>query len=269
MYRSRYSGTKKPFVNERGSTRHEKGWNGESKQYNDLVGDKGHYYHQHVVIPKSLDLLHLSKDSSVLDLGCGQGVLARVLPKTTSYVGVDNAKGLIDFAKRLDSNPHHRFEVLSATRPLSGIRKDFTHATCILALQNMEYPDHLVKNASTHLIPGGKLLIVLNHPAFRIPRQSGWSDQLIGIQQRWINRYMSYLKIPINMHPSHKKESVTMSYHLPISRYSQMLKNHGFLIEAIEEWTSDKESAGVKAKSENRARSEFPLFMAILAVKKA
>jgi hypothetical protein len=35
----------------------------------------------------------------------------------------------------------------------------------------------------------------------------------------------------------------------------------------MEEWTSDKVSVGKAAKGENRARAEFPLFMAIRAVK--
>jgi hypothetical protein len=46
-----------------------------------------------------------------------------------------------------------------------------------------------------------------------------------------------------------------------------MLRNAGFVITRIEEWTSDKESEGKAAKQENRARAEFPLFMAIQALK--
>ncbi len=244
-----------------------KGWEGEAKQYNDLVGERGHYYHQHVVIPKSLELLNLSTDSSVLDLGCGQGVFSRVLPKTVSYVGVDASKSLIDFAKKFDENPHHRFEALSATRPLKGLRTDFSHAVCILALQNMEYFDTAIKNASDHLQTGGSFLIVLNHPMFRIPRQSGWGEPIQGIQTRWINKYMSHLKIPINMHPGMKKEAVTLSYHMPLPSYVSSLRKHGFVIAQLEEWSSNKESKGKNAKAENIARTEFPLFMAILAKK--
>lgn len=244
------------------------GWEGEAKQYNELVGERGHYYHQHVVIPKSLELLNLAADSSILDLGCGQGVFSRVLPKTVSYVGVDASKSLIDFAKKFDDNPHHRFEALSATRPLKGLRTDFTHAVCILALQNMEYFDTAIKNAADHLKPGGSFLIVLNHPSFRIPRQSGWGEPIQGIQTRWVNKYMSHLKIPINMHPSSKKEMVTMSYHMPLSSYVSSLRKHGFVITQLEEWSSNKESKGPHAKAENVARVEFPLFMAIVAEKR-
>jgi len=39
------------------------------------------------------------------------------------------------------------------------------------------------------------------------------------------------------------------------------------VIANLEEWTSDKVSFGKSARSENRARREFPLFLAIKAVK--
>lgn len=80
---------------------------------------------------------------------------------------------------------------------------------------------------------------------------------------------MSPLKIPITMHPGQQQSALTWSFHHPISFYSQILFDHGFMIEKLEEWTSDKQSVGGKtATMENRGRSEFPLFMAIKAIKK-
>ena len=76
------------------------------------------------------------------------------------------------------------------------------------------------------------------------------------------------MEIPIRMNPSDPQSQQTMSYHRPISDYSKMLYDSGFLIEKIEEWTSDKESVGRAGRMENRARAEIPLFMAIKAVKK-
>jgi len=39
------------------------------------------------------------------------------------------------------------------------------------------------------------------------------------------------------------------------------------LVNDLEEWTSNKLSVGKAAKSENRARAEFPLFLALRSVK--
>ena len=80
---------------------------------------------------------------------------------------------------------------------------------------------------------------------------------------------MSELEIPIATNPGKFQESeMTWSFHTPLSKYSQFLNENGFMIERIEEWVSDKKSTGSKAKMEDRARAEIPMFMAILAVKK-
>jgi ubiquinone/menaquinone biosynthesis C-methylase UbiE len=245
-------------------------WQSVSNWYNSSVGESGHYYHQHVVLPNTLRLLQLQPTSSLLDLACGQGVLARQIPPQVYYQGVDVAKSLIQFAQTNSKQPTHHFAVADITRATLPVQKtDFSHATVILALQNIEDPQKVFANAARHLQPGGKLVIVLNHPCFRIPRQSSWGvDDLKKTQFRRIDRYFSPLKIPIEAHPSHKKTSITWSFHLPLSAYFQYLSSAGFLVENLEEWNSDKTSVGKAAKMENRSRGEFPLFLALLAVKK-
>jgi SAM-dependent methyltransferase len=240
-------------------------WHKVGKWYNEKIGDRGSYYHEHVVLLAVLRLLKLNQNSSLLDLGCGQGVLARQIPKNVKYTGVDAAASLITFAKKLDHNPNHQFIVSDVTQPLPVTDK-FTHAAIILALQNIETPALAIANAASHLATGGKLIMILNHPAFRIPRQSSWGiDENSKLQYRRENIYMSGLKIPITMHPGEGKSPVTWSFHEPISAYTKMLAENHFVIEALEEWTSDRESVGKAGKMENRSRAEFPLFLAILA----
>lgn len=244
-------------------------WQKVAPWYNKLVGDEGHYYHEHLIIPNSLRLLNLKTNDSILDLGCGQGVLANAIPKDIFYTGIDNAGEMIRLAQSKDRNTLHRYLVWDAMRDLKLNKKDFTHAAMILSLQNMESPDKVFLNAVNHLSGSGKLLLVINHPCFRIPRQSSWGiDAANKIQYRRINRYLSPLKIPINMTPGQSNTKLTWSFHYPLSYYSESLLKNGFVIEKIEEWSSDKESAGRQAKMENRSRAEIPLFMAIL-VKKA
>ena len=60
---------------------------------------KGAYYHQAVILPNALRLL--GKYSSLLDLGCGQGVLQRQMPESVEYVGIDASKELIASAKKM------------------------------------------------------------------------------------------------------------------------------------------------------------------------
>jgi ubiquinone/menaquinone biosynthesis C-methylase UbiE len=245
-------------------------WQPVSEWYQKSVGESGHYYHEHIVLPNTLKLLQLNEESSLLDLGCGQGVLERQIPSNTYYQGYDISSSLIEYAKDHLASPAHHFGVADVTRATIPLqKKDFTHSAIILALQNMEKPENALKNAATHLRSGGKLVVVLNHPCFRIPRQSSWGiDEEKKTQYRRVDRYFSPMKIPITAHPGKTNSPVTWSFHEPISFYTHALASTGFTIETIEEWNSDKQSIGRSAKMENRGRAEFPLFLTFVVRKK-
>lgn len=245
-------------------------WQVVAKEYNDLVGTKGQYFHEKIIFPNALKLLDLSQSSKILDLGCGQGVFSKQIPRNAQYEGIDLSGGLIDFAKKQNQNPNAKFFVGDITKELKTQSRDFTHAIIILALQNVEDFDFVFRNVARHLKPGGKFLFVINHPYFRIPRQTSWEiDERNKIQYRRVNRYKSSMKIPIDMAPGQKQEQkTTWSFHNPLEAYAESLRKNGFLIETIQEWVSDKTSVGRAAKMENRAREEFPMFMGVLAVKK-
>ncbi len=243
-------------------------WESSSSWYDKIVGAKGHYYHQQVIIPGVLRLLEADKKTQpyLLDLACGQGILARHLPKGMKYLGIDGSESLIQAAKHYSS---HQFFVHDLLHVLDLPYKDFSHATCLLAVQNISQTGALFRTAYNHLRKHAPFIIVLNHPCFRIPRQSSWGiDEQKKLQFRRIDRYMSPLKIPIQTQPSQQETSEqTFSFHYPLCHYTTQLKQAGFVIDHIEEWCSDKKSVGKNAAMENRSRQEFPLFMAIIARK--
>jgi ubiquinone/menaquinone biosynthesis C-methylase UbiE len=243
-------------------------WEDSSKWYDKIVGETGHYYHEQVIFPRLLPLLKFDKNSNVLDLGAGQGILARKLPPDIKYMGVDTAPSLIQQAKTYDKNKNHHYLIADVTKQLPLPLVSYTHAIFLLSMQNISEPESALHQASTLLSPTGMLVLILNHPSFRIPRQSGWGVHANNhLQYRYINTYLSPQKIPIVMHPGEKNSPIAWSFHYPLSMYVAMLSRQGFVIEQLEEWTSDKESVGKHAKMENRARTEIPLFLTIIAKK--
>lgn len=246
-------------------------WQKAGRWYDRATAEAGGYYHQQLVLPGVLRLLGIRADSTgaLLDLGCGQGVLARQLPRGVEYWGVDAAESLIAAAKRRDPKPGRRYLLGDATKPLPLEKRDFAYAAAALSLQNMEEPRRALANAGAHLRPGGKLALVLNHPCFRIPRQSRWEvDERSDMRFRRVDRYMGPLRIPIRTNPSLGERSpIAWSFHHPLSDYSRWLAQAGLLIESIEEWVSDKKSEGKTARREDRSRQEFPLFLAVCALK--
>lgn len=242
-------------------------WEPVNKWYKNIVGKEGHYYHQNVVIPGILKLLKLENSSSILDLACGNGVMCNHLPKNIYYEGVDLSASFIKEAKK--NYPTRTFYTSDITEKLPVKKSDFTHAIMVLALQNLEHPHKAFHSAAQHIKANGKFIIVMNHPSFRIPRQSSWKvDSEQQIQYRRVDRYSSALKIPIQSAPSKgEKSPSTWSFHYPLADYSRWLNEAGFAIELIEEWHSDKVSTGKAAKMENRCRDEFPLFMTLICNK--
>ncbi len=253
-------------------------WEDGAKWYSALVGSTGHYYHEHVILPKLQEIFDKSSDISLLDLACGNAVATSLLPKGSTYFGVDASKSLIEDARKRLKNLKGKnlelcFECHDITKPfeltsksIGSMKNSFSHALIMLALQNLEDPLGALENAKKYLKPNGKLILILNHPCFRIPRQSHWGvDPKKNLQYRRLDSYLSNQAIPIQMNPSKQQSKELKAFHYPLEAIFGFLKKAGFCTEDFQEWISDKKSTGGSAKRENRARKEFPLFCAIVA----
>ena len=242
-------------------------WEKSYAWYSKIVGFKGHYYHQNVIIPYLKKLISEENFTSLLDLGCGQGFLANTLFKQLEYYGIDISSSLIKTAQ--SNNKKAKFFNADVSLPLPIKKTNFDYACFLLSLQNMPYPDKAIKNAASHLKQGGKLTLILNHPCFRIPKKTSWKiDEDQQLQYRKIDSYMTPLKIPIQANPGKKEKSAILySYHNSISTYANILFNNNLVIERLDELTSNKTSNGSKARMENKARKEIPLFLAVTAKK--
>ncbi len=246
-------------------------WDRSSRWYNRVVGDRGHYYHRKIIMPGVMRMANIKGGERVLDLACGNGVLARNLPAGGDYLGIDLSAMLIDEARKKGGIFGARFEIGDVTKKSALIEKDrFDLAFLILAMQNLNDPFGAVKNAYFGLKSGGRFVIVLNHPCFRVLRHSGWGvDSESKRQYRWVDAYFKEMKVAVLTNPGRgEKSEKTWSFHYNLSEIFRFVIEGGFEILGIEEWVSDKKSEGGRARMEDRAREEIPLFMAILAKKK-
>jgi ubiquinone/menaquinone biosynthesis C-methylase UbiE len=247
-----------------GSWDHVAGW------YDALTGDQGTDFHRRVIIPGVLRLLQLGEDEEVLDLACGQGVVSVRLHEVGARVtGVDLSPRLIEMARQ--RSPEDVRYLVGDARKLEALTDEsFDAIVCVLAAQNIDPIAPVFAECARLLEDGGRLVLVAPHPAFRIPRQSGWRwDEERKLQSREVFRYLSDLKVPIDMRPFKQPgQEVTWTYHRPIGAYVTGLAAAGLWTNALEEWPSHKESQpGPRAKAEDRARSEFPMFLALRAVR--
>src|ERR1700722_14263986 len=121
-------------------------WEPVEKWYQSIVQDDGHYYHRQIILPGVLKML--GEVGSLLDLACGSGILAKRLSPDIEYLGIDLSASFIKAAKKNDAAPLHQYQVGDITKPLKLQKQDFTHATLILAAQNIEQPKLAFINAA-------------------------------------------------------------------------------------------------------------------------
>jgi SAM-dependent methyltransferase len=242
------------------------------------------------VIPGALRLLGCRPGDRVLDVGCGQGAFCRVLAaQGLDVTGLDASSELIAAARRraepavssarrfpprtgapAGKEPVPvRYEVMDAARLPEADWPPFDGISCLLALQNMDPFEPVLGGCARLLRPGGRLVLVLTHPAFRVARQSGWGwDEERKLQYRRVDHYLTPLKIPIQMHPGAAPGEVTWTFHRSLQDYVRALGAAGLVVSALEEWASDRMSEpGARARAENRSRREIPLFLALVALR--
>lgn len=230
------------------------------------------HYQKTLILPNILRLMEIKKDEKVLDLGSGPGFFANEFAKKgAKVVGVELSETLTDESKK--KYPELEFHAGSAEN-LPFIKNSTIDKTvAILVLQNMDNLHKVLAECSRTLKTGGRLYIVMTHPAFRVLKNSEWGwDEKKNVQYRRIDSYLSESKEKIAMHPSigmgAAPEEYTISFHRPIQTYFKLLKNSGFAVTALEEWESNKKSEpGPKAKAEDVARKEIPLFLFLEATK--
>ncbi len=240
-------------------------WEKSAGWYDGIIGAQGSEIYQRIVIPGALGLLKPVHGEAVLDLGCGQGVFARALAaKGCDVTGLDAAPSLIRKAKEYPSREPIHYVARDAAH-LHGLGP-FDGVSAILSLQNMPHLENVSRATAAALNPGGRMLWVMNHPCFRIPRQTSWGwDVEKKVQYRRLDAYASMMSIPIVMHPGQKNSESTTSFHHSLTDLMGFGFRAGFALAGLEEWVSEKQSEpGPRGRAENRARREFPLFLALL-----
>jgi len=236
--------------------------------------DRGSDHYENTILPGALRLLAPTAGMKVLDVACGQGILARRLAALGVHVtGVEASEGLVAAARRrsADSPTPITYHVGDA-RDLAALNlpRDFDAAACIMALTNIDPLEPAIRSIADHLRPGGVFVAVLSHPAFRVPQQTswGWDPSGGGRQYRRIDGYLSPGQYRIAMHPGADPSITTWTFHRPLQTYVHTIVSCGMHITALEEWPGHRTStSGPRAAEENRARREIPLFLALRAVK--
>lgn len=246
-------------------------WDAVADWYVGWSGPEGSRHHKRLAIPALIDLLRPQPGEAVLDIGCGAGALAPAVMKAgAGYTGVDLSAKLIDHARK-----HHRgnarFLVGDATylAALPELRAAaFDAAAFLLSIQDIDPLEEALASVAWALKPGGRLVLLMTHPCFRIPRQSGWGwDEGRRLQFRRIDRYLTPLDIPMQEYGAGKR-GTTRSYHRPLEAYVAALAASGLMVDALREVPGECMVPREEPRAARLAEAEIPLFLCLRATRR-
>ncbi len=251
----------------------ETSWERVATWYDGWVGDHGSEYHRQLAIPAVLDLLQPGDGEEILDVGGGQGVLAPYLMDAGARVTVvDASPKLIAAAKRRHGRARAaRFVVGDARRlpAVVGLEPGaYDAAVFLLSIQDMDPLDDVVRGVDWALSDGGRVVLLMTHPAFRQPRHSGWGfDEGRKLTFRRIDGYLTPMAVPMK---SLGGGLPTRSFHRPISAYVNALADAGFVIDAMLELPDlpPDRRPGRAARGDARANAEIPIFLGLRAIRR-
>jgi SAM-dependent methyltransferase len=177
------------------------------------------------ILPLAVE--HLEGAERVLDIGCGEGQIARHAKAggACSVVGVDAAwSQLAEAARRGGAVGYVRST--AGALPFGSSTVDAV-VSC-LVLEHLSDLDAALDEVARVLVPGGRFLVFLNHPLLQTPG-SGWVDDrmLEPPEQYW--RVGSYLREQVTVEQVDAGVRLPF-FHRPLGRYVNALAERGLVL---------------------------------------
>jgi SAM-dependent methyltransferase len=117
------------------------------------------------LLPPVLDLLGDITGRRVLDAGCGEGYLARVLAARGARVtGIDLSPRLIEMARAKNPAGDIGYRVADLSQPIQGIAGRFDAVASYLVLNDVPAYRGFAAGLAASLKPGGRAVLALNNP---------------------------------------------------------------------------------------------------------
>lgn len=237
------------------------------KRYTDL-GDRNRQY---IIDPAILDILGRVEDKRILDAGCGNGYLCRLLStKGAKSTGVDVSKRFIEIAEQREKQKplNIQYHVGSLCELSMFADETFDAIVSNIVLSDLQNLNQAFQELNRVLIKGGKLVFSIMHPCFSSTAIKGWVKKPVDSNRRedwlyWkVDRYFERSVEEWRMYDF----SPVYGFHRPLSEYITLLISNGFTITDFEEPAPTKEDINEHYRGLNDA-DRIPWFLVVGAKK--
>lgn len=204
-------------------------WEAHSQWWQDGFTDGADPEYEEQILPLAEHLL--SGYDRVLDLGAGEGQIARLLASNgAKVVGVDPTWSQMQEASKRGGDPTYAVAA-AAELPHSG--GQFDAVIACLVFEHIDPLEGAVGEVARVLRPGGRFVLMLNHPLLQVPG-SGWIDD------HTVEPSDQYWRVGPYLVESHVEEEVHKDVfipfvHRPLHKYINALSAHGLVLREMHE----------------------------------
>ncbi|MGN4128232.1 class I SAM-dependent methyltransferase [Lysinibacillus sphaericus] len=221
-----------------------KRWNRHAESYTASYDEQGGLHREVLLNPAIFSLLDDVKGKKLLDAGCGEGYLSRILAKKGAIItAVDYAEKMLEIAKQR-TNSDEEIDYKQGNCEKLDFLTDAQYDIIVsnMVLQDLENYEAALSEMYRLLQQGGSFIFSILHPCFVTPN-SGWVRNEQVNKQYWkVQRYF-YEGVYDQRFPIDSDEKVVF-YHRTLTSYLKAIIKVGFTVEDVIEPMPSKEMLG-------------------------
>lgn len=200
-------------------------WDNIAEDYNNWVNGDTDIFGQ-LISQKRQDtyksLLNNPINKTILDLGCGEGIIGRLFSNNNNVFGIDYSEKLIQIAQTKDKTIEYK--VADIQNELPYLNNQFDFIVSNMVLMDIERIDELIQDVYKKLKGGGAFIFSIKHPCF---------------DKNWLNqnstnfKYLDCFEVEKKLNPNFG--GFCKGFHRPIEFYVNILLKSNFIITVFNE----------------------------------
>ncbi len=233
---------------------------GFSAWYDDQQGDTGDLWHRTLIDPGLFAALgEVRPGERILDVGCGNGYIARRLARAGARVtGIDASPELIARAREREGrDPLGVVYLEGDAARLDGLADaSFDTALANMSLMDIEDAAGAIRSVARVVVEGGSFVFSISHPCFDVDTRSSYVVEPVPDTTapsevfRKVTRYRTLHEDRYPWELGEGRTALTRGYHRPLSWYARTLREAGWVILDLIEPTPTSEFVGRRIRKE-------------------